>query len=146
MKLFQITVKADTNDADYITNTHNVDRLDDIYVHENEFFEGSKQLRYFDFCELLSKTLTDSKSQQEHRGHNWASEYSNDTPKRYTIMKFLEGLGYNPNEDSVDEDWEDQLFNEVENLICDFLPYGDYGVHTVVSIEAIPVGQVIKYL
>ena len=61
-------------------------------------------------------------------------------------MKFLEGLGYNPNEDSVDEDWEDQLFNEVENLICDFLPYGDYGVHTVVSIEAIPVGQVIKYL
>ena len=68
--MFQITVKADTNDADYITNTHNVNRLDDIYVHENELFEGSKQLGYFDFCELLSKVLRDSKSQQEHRGHN----------------------------------------------------------------------------
>lgn len=142
MKLFQITVKADTNDADYITSTHNVDRLDDIYIHENEFFEGSKQLRHFDFCELLSKTLTDSKSQQEHRGHNWASEYSNETPKRYTIMKFLEGLGY----EYADEDAEDDLIDQIDNLICDFLPYGDYGVHTVVSIEAIPVGQVIKYL
>ena len=145
MKLFQITVKADTNDADYITNTHNVNRLDDIYIHENEFFEGSKQLRHFDFCELLSKSLIDSKSQQEHRGHNWASEYSNETPKRYTIMKFLEGLGYGADVDA-DEDVEDDLIDQIDNLICDFLPYGDYGVHTVVSIEAIPVGQVIKYL
>lgn len=143
MKLFQVIVKADTNDADYITSTHHVNRLDDIYIHENEFFEGSKQLRYFDFCELLSKTLIDSKSQQEHRGHNWASEYSNETPKRYTIVKFLEGLGYDADED---EDVEDDLIDQIDNLICDFLPYGDHGVHTVVSIEAIPVGQMIKYL
>lgn len=144
--MFRIIVKADTNDGDYITNTHNVNYLDDIYVHENEFFSGSKQLRYFDFCELLSKVLNDSQSQPEHRRHNWANEYSDCTPKRYTIMKFLECLGYNPDEDSLDEDWEDQLFNEVENLICDFLPYGDHGVHTVVSIEAVPIGEVIKYL
>lgn len=142
MKLFQVIVKADTNDADYITSTHHVDRLDDIYVHENEFFEGSKQLRYFDFCELLSKTLIDSKSQPEHRGHNWASKYSNDEPKHYTIMKFLEGLGY----EYADEDAEDDLIDQIDNCICDFLPYGDHGVHTVVSIEAIPVGQMIKYL
>lgn len=142
MKLFQVIVKADTNDADYITNTHHVDRLDDIYVYENDFFEGSKQLRYFDFCELLSKTLIDSKSQPKHRGHNWASEYSNDEPKHYTIMKFLEGLGY----EYADEDAEDDLVNLIDNCICDFLPYGDHGVHTVVSIEAIPVGQMIKYL
>lgn len=143
MKLFQVTVKADTNDADYITSTHHVDRLDDIHVHENEIFEGSKQLRYFDFCELLSKSLIDSKSQPEHRGHNWASEYSNDKPKHYTIMKFLEGLGYDAD---ADEDVEDDLINQIDNLICDFLPYGDQGVHTVISIEAIPIGQVIKYL
>ena len=141
MKLFRITVKADTNDGDYITSTHTMNRLDDIYIHENEFFLGSKQLRYFDFCDLLSKVLNDSKSKPEHRGHNWANEYSDNTPRRYTIMKFLECLGYNP-----DEDVEDQLFNEVENLICDFLPYGDHGVHTVVSIEAVPIGEVIKYL
>lgn len=144
--MFQVIVKADTNDADYITSTHYVDRLDDIYVHENEFFEGSKQLRYFDFCELLSKVLRDSKSQPKHRGHNWASECSNDEPKHYTIMKFLEGLGYEYADEYADVDAEYDLIDQIDNCICDFLPYGQHGVHTVVSIEAIPVGQVIKYL
>jgi hypothetical protein len=92
-EILELTIVADTNDADYVTSERVIDQetLD----------------RFMPVIEAI---------QQAHRQYNWeTSEYAH-------------GPSPESKYDSIDPDL-------IEDFNDEFVPYGEYGVHTITSIR-----------
>ena len=98
-KKFRIIIKADSNDADYITG--------DNSINEREL-EVVKR--------VSSKLITN--------GHNWVtSEYSS--------------------EENPFKLYKDVLSKEDIEIFDDLVPYGEFGIHTILKIEVFPIPELI---
>ena len=98
-KKFRIIIKADSNDADYITG--------DNSINEREL-EVVKR--------VSSKLITN--------GHNWVtSEYSSEE-NPFILYK-------------------DVLSKEDIEIFDDLVPYGEFGIHTILKIEVFPIPELI---
>jgi len=138
--MFKIEVKADYNDADYVYNTEEIDSLNDVFLTKNELFEGSEELQWDEFLTLLGEALRECAAVPNHHRHNWSNDDDEENIlTNYTVRRFAEKIGF------TDKNNEDDLEN-ISEVIGDLIPYGEYGVHTVVSIRAIPADRIIKYL
>lgn len=135
--MFKIEIKADYNDADYVYNTEEIDSLNDVFLVKNELFEGSEELNWDEFLKLLGEAFKECAA--VHRC-NWSNEDDEENKlTNYTVRRFAEKIGFTDKNNEAD-------LVRVSGVIYDLIPYGEYGVHTVVSIRAIPVNQIIEYI
>lgn len=150
--MFYIEIKGDENDADYVTNRTIIHSLDSIVASEDALFDGAPQLRYHQFLELLAAALkkTTETNQQKWEKYNWCrDEYDNHEDHAIrTTINFLESMGFNYNEDVDESEYEkmEDVITNCHEFLSNYIHAGEYGVHTVVSIEVIPVGEIKKYL
>ncbi len=98
-----IIIKADTNDADYITEKREI---------SDEKIELMKP---------IIKAIKECKA-----GHNW--------PR------------YNGTDEEVEELYENILTNEQIDLFDNYRPHGEWGIHSIESIEILEVINEIKLL
>lgn len=122
MKLY-LEVVADTNDADYVTSRNEITR------------EEIEQLK------PLIKAIALQK------GHNWdTSEYARDSdrPTRMypEFISYKEGYGPDDEDDYEARDWQ----NDIINLFGEYVPYGEYGIHTIKSITVMEVQSEVDLL
>ncbi len=111
-----IIIKADTNDADYVTKKSDI---------SDEDLENIKD---------IVKAIRGSK-----RNHNWPDgEYNEET---------LADLYPNFYELDRNEEYPEILAKTVTaEKFRNFVPHGEYGVHTIESIEILEVANEIKLL
>lgn len=128
----ELVIKADTNDADYITQTTGfVDGQ--VHFELNEFFSGSPSLTMREFLAGLVSAL-----KIQNFGHNWSNEFCEDGVAEKTSDRTLFALFGAQYEGLYDHQKEDAIENARE-IISEYLPYGDYGVHTIESIHIQPI-------
>ena len=101
-----ILVKADTNDADYITERNSIT---DAQI--EEIMPMIEALRNF----KINKVVVRPDGSQVRQRHNWPAGDS----KRFRELSPQEMYGHVPGFD----------------LFSDFVPYGEYGIHTIESVE-----------
>ena len=148
MTQYVLTVVGDTNDADYITATNTINDVDtmelpaltdsDGVVHQT--IQGYTKL---EFIEALAKVL---KLPRETR-HNWTRiEYDrNDHPVRETIAMLAKEL-YNIDITLLDKDedadnpeeYYESAFEVLREYVQEFLPCGEFGIHSIDSISYCP--------
>lgn len=103
-----LVIVGDTNDADYITETHLLDP-DEIYDAE-----------LLSLLPKVSKALKDCKDR-----HNWPdSEYS-----KIFVRELYNGI----------------LTDEDIDIFQEYAPHGEYGIHTIKSIDVYDINDVVNY-
>lgn len=104
-KIFELSVTADTNDADYVTSTQTVS--------QNQI-DGMLPI-----IEMI----------KNYKGHNYN-----------WCIGDIARKGEGP------KDIYPELTEEAFEWFSDFLPYGEYGIHTIESIEYYPLPEKVKLL
>lgn len=132
----ELVIKADTNDADYITQTTGfVDGQ--VHFELNEFFSGSPSLTMREFLAGLVNALKALHLECPSQ-HNWSNEYCEDGGAEKTSERTLFALFGAQYEGLHDHQKEDAI-EKAREAISEYLPYGDYGVHTIESIHIQPI-------
>lgn len=131
----ELVIKADTNDADYITQTTGfVDG--EIHFGLNNFFSGSASLTMREFLSGLVNAL--KISPLGHHGHNWSNEYDEDDIAEKTSERTLSAL-FGAEYEILSDDQKEDAIENMREAIAEYLPYGDFGVHTIESIHIQPI-------
>lgn len=122
MKL-KVLVKADTNDADYVTKLTSVDksRVPDV--------------------EAIAKAVSEFKPYKVHiegmdwtHNHNWPdSEYSRSDLGEKTVEQLYVSTGK-------------LTADQVEWFRDSFVPYGEYGIHSIKEIKILKVEDEVSLL
>ena len=119
---FEITITADTNDADYVTKVSKIssDNLEKI----KPLIEAIKKFKPY--------------NTEIRDGLKWTHDHN-----------FPFGTGeYIPRAD-LGERFPRQIYNFPEaifDIFEDLLPFGEYGIHTIESIEVTPFIKKVKLL
>ena len=147
--MYEIRIEGDTNDGDYETNVTTIGSLTEVVFMEDQLFEGSPQLRYYEFLTKLSEALskTVKENPKSWDSHNWCRDEF-DERKDYahrTTINFMESIGFDY-DNAPDEDETDELIASVHDELQRYIHAGEYGVHTVQSIKVVPIGEEIVYL
>ena len=151
MTQYVLTVVGDTNDADYITATNTINdvntmELPALTASNGTVYQTIQGYTELEFIEALAKVL---KLPRETR-HNWTRfEYDrNDHPVRETIAMLAKEL-YNIDITLLDKDedadnpeeYYESAFEVLREYVQKFLPSGEFGIHSVVSISYCPATQ-----
>lgn len=119
MNTIQVTIKADTNDADYVEVTHEFD--------EGSTFEfGTTEIPVIDFFRKIANAIQDFKDKNKWAYHNWYASYNaddNEKPK---------------------EVYKEVLTEEEVDCFNEFIPRGENGIHSIESIEVTVVNIISK--
>jgi hypothetical protein len=107
---YELSITADTNDADYVTATHKVTM--------------EKIQALLPIIEVINKKTLELKNQRGY-GHNFPNGEIGDPREVYS---------------------EEELTDEQIDLISDYLPYGEYGIHTITDIEYYPYPEKVRLL
>lgn len=151
MTQFILTIVGDTCDADYITSTNSINDDDTIDLPELTDSEGGVYRTAtghtdLSFIEALAKVL---KMPRETR-HNWTRfEYDrNDHSVRETIAMLAQDLYHvdiralDKDEDADNpEEYYESAFEVLREYVQEYLPYGEFGIHTIDSISYCPATQ-----
>lgn len=106
-RVYELVVKADTNDADYVTEISKINEN-----HLNELIPLFERVKEF----------------KPYKGKSNHTHYSN--------FPFGDGE-FIPRSD-LGEKSAKELYgytDEEFDLICNYLPFGEYGIHTIESVE-----------
>ena len=151
MAQYVLTVVGDTNDADYITSTFDINDDDTIDLpvltdSKGRVYKTATGHTDLSFIKTLAKVL---KMPRETR-HNWnRDEYdSNDKCVRETVVMLAKELycvdirTLDKDEDADNpEEYYDSAFNSLREYVQEYLPYGEFGIHTIDSISYCPAAQ-----
>lgn len=102
-KIYELSITADTNDADYVTSTNEISE------------EGIEAL--LPIIEMVKK----------HKHYNWL-------------------VGDNHRSGEGPMDIYPELSGEAFEWFNDYVPYGEYGIHTITDIEYYPLPKKVKLL
>ncbi len=155
MTNFVLTIKGDTNDADYITASNVINDDDTL---ELPIFVDSAGVKYttmqryteLEFIQALAKVLKMTRKTR----HNWTRfEYDhNDDAVRETIGMLAKEI-YNiditsldKDEDSDEQEFYKLAFESIREYVQEYLPVGEYGIHTISSISYCPANQRVVLL
>ena len=151
MTQYVLTVVGDTNDADYITSTFDINDDDTIDLpvltdSKGGVYQTATRHTDLSFIETLAKVL---KMPRETR-HNWNRDRNdrNDHCVRETIAMLAKELYHidiqtlDKDEDADNpEEYYDSAFNSLREYVQEYLPYGEFGIHTIDSRSYCPAGQ-----
>lgn len=138
-----LTIVADENDADYLTEQKEVDLSEIIHFPVLENFEGNvirAEATMLEFLQTFAKVLT-----EKPRG-NWTRVEFDDIKEgagitiRSMIIK-LYGISVSEldSEHFTDTTESDAAIEQWFDFLGNYLPYGEFGVHTIESISYVPV-------
>ena len=138
-----VKITGDENDGDYVSKEYEYQGMHNILLKEDELFKGCKQLTVMDFLIHLRNALekTSRENKKSWDKHNWCRD-EHDSDKSYifdtsynlaTSLNLDEELFLSDND--VDTDHFDSCINSVKDFLTEYLWIGEYGVHTITSIQ-----------
>lgn len=122
-----LIITGKINAGDYINSTETVELEGNIFKGWDSDLE-EKQITVKQFFEELAHAIKLST-----KGYNW--EAGGD--KEGAISRLVDALGISDIED---------IHEAIGDRLYDFMPYYDHGVHTIESIEYVPIGEKVKLL
>lgn len=151
MTQFILTIVGDTNDADYITSTSDINDDDTIDLPVLTDSKGGVYRTATGHTDLsFIKTLAKVLKMPRETHHNWnRDEYGcNDHCVRETVVMLAQELycvdiRTLDKDDDADnpEEYYDSAFNVLREYVQEYLPYGEFGIHTIDSISYCPATQ-----
>lgn len=151
MTQYVLTVVGDTNDADYITSTSDINDDDTIDLPVLTDSKGGVYQTATGHTDLsFIKTLAKVLNMPRETHHNWnRNGYDrNDHCVRETVIMLAQELycvdiRTLDKDDDADnpEEYYDSAFNSLREYVQEYLPYGEFGIHTIDSISYCPVEQ-----
>ena len=137
MAEYVVVIQGDTNDADNATSTNTL-TLDGELLEAGYLWPSQPPITHRAFFAALAAGA--NASAEEHGGHNWANEYSDDAPKLATLTHMVTAFG-------CPEAEAEAAVEVMSDVVSEFLPRtADLGIHTIASIVATPVAGSITFL
>lgn len=131
---YVLKIVGDTNDGDSETSKRTFE-LDDLYLEAGDIFPNSPEVKLVDFATALGDVLKTIETR-----HNWSRDEF-DSPKYAirTTERLLYKL-FNLSDELIEERGYDygSVIDTLKEAISDLLPYGEFGIHTIWSIEYYP--------
>ncbi|CAH1066769.1 Uncharacterised protein [Acinetobacter phage MD-2021a] len=171
--MLEVKIIGDGNDADYEYWMHTISSLEETVLYrlnlEHDDLILSISFNWSDLLKHLAYAFkkTSETNPEKWDKHNWYRPEFDDFEEHAmrTCLYFLESIGWSElyiepdiieekhHMEKIDDEEYDRLIeqneillDQVQDYIQSFLPYGEFGVHTVESIEVIPIGEKVTYL
>lgn len=171
--MLEVKIIGDGNDADYEYWMHTISSLEETVLYTLGLQRDALHITVSFTWDSLLKHLaysfkkTSETNPEKWDKHNWYRPEFDDFEEHAmrTCLHFLESIGWSElyiepdvieekhHAGEIDDEEYDRLteqneilLDQVQDYIQSFLPYGEFGVHTVESIEVIPIGEKVTYL
>lgn len=171
--MLEVKIIGDGNDADYEYWMHTISSLEETVLYNLGLESNNNRVTVsFTWDKLLKHLAYSFKKTSETNPEKWDKanwyrpEFDDfEEHAMRTCLHFLESIGWSelyiePDDiedkhyiGEIDDEEYDRmieqneiLLDQVQDYIQSFLPYGEFGVHTVESIEVIPIGEKVTYL
>lgn len=171
--MLEVKIIGDGNDADYEYWMHTISSLEETVLYrlnlEHDDLILSISFNWNDLLKHLAyafKKTSETNPEKSDKANWYRPEFDDfEEHAERTCLHFLESIGWSElyikpddieekyhTEEIDDEEYErmieqnETLLDQVRDYIQSFLPYGEFGVHTVESIKVIPIGQKVTYL
>lgn len=139
-------ITGDTNDADYINTTI------DYTPGNKEIFIAADEYTFTNVPGIVDKTfeafinalIASLQMPRMNTLHNWARDEYDNRDEAYNTVRWtvlaLYGLDLESDEsyEKYGEDILEEIQEKIYSCIADNMPYGEFGIHTIVSIESRP--------
>ncbi|QVW53930.1 hypothetical protein TaPaz_149 [Acinetobacter phage TaPaz] len=171
--MLEVKIIGDGNDADYEYWMYTISSLEETVLFNLGLeSNGNRVTVSFTWDELLKhlaysfKKTSETNAEKSDKANWYRPEFDDfEEHAERTCLHFLESIGWSelyikPDDieekyhmEEIDDEEHERLIEQNEILldqiadyIQSFLPYGEFGVHTVESIEVIPIGEKVTYL
>jgi hypothetical protein len=136
--LFTLVIKGDTNDGDYISEEYDFDLNDKTpFIKANEYIPNTEDITFVDLICKLAEVL---KLPRKTR-HNWSRDEYDDNDSKYETIEMLIHQLYGYTLEDLETNFNidtDDLLEEFSEIVSDNLPYGEFGIHSIVEISYLP--------
>ncbi|AFL47459.1 hypothetical protein ZZ1p0125 [Acinetobacter phage ZZ1] len=139
-------ITGDTNDADYINTTIDYTPGDtEVFIKASEYsFANVPGVVDKTFEEFMAALIVALQMPKVDTLHNWGRDEYDDRDEAYKTVRWtaLALYGIDLESDEAYEEYGDDILEEIRDTIyeciADNVPYGEFGIHTIISIESRP--------